>query len=90
MGALKPATLALAALGVFAIGRRQTPGQSDGMVLGLVLLAMISLVQAVFYVDARHRLAVEPLLMLFSGQGVAVLLPRRMARERGLPGSANA
>ncbi len=50
-------------------------------VLILASLALISLSQAAFYVEGRHRLAVEPLLLVLAGIGVSqavlsVRLPR--------------
>jgi hypothetical protein len=48
----------------------------------LLTLASISLFQALFYVQGRHRLAVEPLLIVLSGRGASWLLGRR----RGGPG----
>ena len=67
-------TLVLAVLGLVFARRHRAPGQVDGVVLGLVLLVAISLVQSLFYVDARHRLSVEPVLMVFSGHGLASLM----------------
>jgi 4-amino-4-deoxy-L-arabinose transferase-like glycosyltransferase len=74
-------TLVLAILGLVFAWRHRSPGQLDGLVLGLVLLAAISVVQSLFYVDARHRLAVEPLLMVFSGHGLACLMRLRWAPQ---------
>jgi 4-amino-4-deoxy-L-arabinose transferase-like glycosyltransferase len=37
----------------------------------------IALVQSAYYVEGRHRLTIEPLLLLLAGQGLAWLLARR-------------
>jgi 4-amino-4-deoxy-L-arabinose transferase-like glycosyltransferase len=74
-------TLVLAVLGLVFARRHRTRGQLDGVFLGLVLLVAISVVQSLFYVDARHRLAVEPVLMVFSGYGLASLMGLRRAPQ---------
>ncbi|MBI4246939.1 MAG: glycosyltransferase family 39 protein [Candidatus Rokubacteria bacterium] len=77
------ALIVLAAVGLLAARRDPVPGQADGVALALALLATISVTQSLFYVDARHRLAVEPLLVVFSGHGlVRILLRDRILRGR--------
>jgi 4-amino-4-deoxy-L-arabinose transferase-like glycosyltransferase len=65
------ALLALAVVGLASAQRQPEPGQVDGIALALLLLASISTAQALFYIDGRHRLAVEPVLILLSGRGLA-------------------
>ncbi len=64
---------------------RTEPNQRRTVALVVGTLLMVSAVQAVFYVEGRHRLAVEPLLLILSGYGVAHLLarfPRVALRQR--------
>jgi hypothetical protein len=54
-------------------------------------LVVSALAQSLFYVEGRHRLAVEPLLLVLSGVGAwlaasAVLARTRRDRRAGLPG----
>jgi hypothetical protein len=63
------AMLVLAALGVFFAWR--TDRRLPLLILASLLLVCLS--QAVFYVEGRHRLAVEPLLLVLSGGGLARL-----------------
>jgi hypothetical protein len=63
------AVLALAASGCWR-GLRD-PTSRPGVVLVLATLALISLSQAIFYVEGRHRLAIEPLLLVLSAGGLA-------------------
>ncbi len=49
------------------------PKQQSAVALVLITLLVVSLTQAVFYVEGRHRLAVEPLLLILSGAGLAGL-----------------
>ena len=74
--------LALAALGLAEAWRRPIPRQRDGITLALLLLGTVSVAQSLFYIDGRHRLAVEALLVVFSGYGfvglAAWLVPGRV------------
>jgi len=49
----------------------RNPSQRPTTLLILLTLLAISAVQAVFYVEGRHRIAVEPLLLILSGAGLA-------------------
>jgi 4-amino-4-deoxy-L-arabinose transferase-like glycosyltransferase len=64
-----------------------TPGlpteQRHGLRLTLLALAGISVTQALFYVDGRHRLGVEALLVPLSGHGL-VRIVERLAPRRGV------
>lgn len=77
--------LALAAAGLALAWRRPAAGQADGVVLALLFLATISVGQAFFYIDGRHRLAVEPLLAVFSGRALAALAGWRRAGAARAP-----
>jgi hypothetical protein len=68
------AVLVLAALGILVARRRP-----ETLLIAVFLLAT-ALTQALFYVEGRHRLAVEPLLLVVSGVGVSVLLARNTKR----------
>jgi len=47
----------------------------QGMALLLWMALGFSLLQSLYYVEIRHRWAVEPLLLVFTGGGLARLLP---------------
>jgi 4-amino-4-deoxy-L-arabinose transferase-like glycosyltransferase len=64
----------LAAAGVW--GSRSEPAQWSTVLLILGTLVVVSVVQAAFYVEGRHRIAVEPLILLLSGVGLAALALR--------------
>jgi hypothetical protein len=59
------AILLLAVVGALKARRRPELG------LVLLVLAVSALTQALFYVEGRHRLAVEPLILVVSGIGLA-------------------
>lgn len=57
-------------------GLKQTdPRLSQGIHLLLWMALGFSLLQSLYYVEIRHRWAVEPLLLVFTGGGLARLLP---------------
>jgi len=68
---------------------RLAPADADtvtrrmALLLGAFLLGL-SAVQSVYYVEARHRWAIEPMLLAISGGGVAVLVGRRRGLESKL------
>jgi hypothetical protein len=70
--------------GWLGLRSRASRGRSTALLL-VVGLGLISATQAVFYVEGRHRLAVEPMLLVLAGVGAAELaalaLPR-LARWR--------
>jgi 4-amino-4-deoxy-L-arabinose transferase-like glycosyltransferase len=73
------AALILAAIGTWAALR----GSSDAVkntVLLLAFLAILSGLQSLYYVEGRHRWAVEPMLLALSGCGAGVLLARVTGR----------
>jgi hypothetical protein len=65
------AVLALAALGIVR-GWKVRAAQPT-IALIVISLVLVSASQAIFYVEGRHRLAVEPLLLVLSGAGLASL-----------------
>jgi hypothetical protein len=74
------ALLALSLLGVF-IGWQEAAGDSARRGAILVILACclaISVLQSLYYVEGRHRLAIEPLLLMFTSIGV-VSIARKMS-----------
>lgn len=71
--------VALALAGVVAIWRR---GWRGGLATLLVIMLVTSVIQALFYVDGRHRLIVEPALAAIAGCG-AVALADLVRRRRG-------
>ena len=63
--------LVLAALGVRSVIVGGTPARRQELVLlGLFLLALSAL-QSAYYVEGRHRWAIEPLLLIVAGGGAA-------------------
>lgn len=80
------AVLLLAFVGLWQLvsRRRPHPAVSSGVLLALFLLA-ISVLQSLYYVEGRHRWAIEPMILALSGGGLAALLPRRH-QTAALPG----
>jgi 4-amino-4-deoxy-L-arabinose transferase-like glycosyltransferase len=83
------AILLLAGLGAW--GTRADPEQRSVVWLIMVTVLIVSLTQALFYVEGRHRLAIEPLLLILTGVGAAELASavwRVTRRARPLVASA--
>ncbi|MBV9327041.1 MAG: glycosyltransferase family 39 protein [Chloroflexi bacterium] len=90
------AILLCAGLGMWST---RAVGEQRGVVwLIVATLVLVSLTQAIFYVEGRHRLAVEPLLLIVTGVGVADLATRVQcfwtrrvsSRDRRPPGGPRA
>jgi hypothetical protein len=79
------AEVALALIGAVVVWRK---GWRAGLLTLLVLMFVISFVQALFYVDGRHRLIVEPVLAAVAGCGAVTLA--RIVSERRSGGSVPA
>lgn len=82
------ALLVAAALGVRDIMRRGEQLQRDSVLLIGGMLLAVSMLQALYYVEGRHRWAVEPLVLLLTGVGAAAItretfnaMPPRTARS---------
>jgi hypothetical protein len=76
------ALLALALLGV-VIGWQEAagvPARRGAILLILGCCLSISVLQSLYYVEGRHRLAIEPFLLMFAGIGV-VSIARRMTPQ---------
>ena len=71
-------TAALA--GIWSAWCRPVAGQGPGLALALLLPASVSVAQALFYIEGRHRLGVEAMLAVPAGLALARL------RKRFLPG----
>jgi 4-amino-4-deoxy-L-arabinose transferase-like glycosyltransferase len=73
----------LAAIGAWRLTKRSGPqmASSNGRLLALFLLA-ISLLQSLYYVEGRHRWAIEPMLLAISGGGAATILSRWIKRTQ--------
>jgi len=65
-----------AVVGAWAVWRTGKPARHNLVLLGAFLLAL-SFLQSLYYVEGRHRWAVEPILISVSGCGVAALAQRR-------------
>jgi hypothetical protein len=55
---------------------RSEPAQRSTVLLVVATLVVVSVLQAGFYVEGRHRMALDPLLLLLSGAGLATLALR--------------
>ena len=55
---------------------RNSNGMGRGLLIAAFLLAL-SLLQSLYYVEGRHRWAVEPILIAISGVGVGSIAARR-------------
>ena len=72
--------LLLAAAGVRRIAHIGAPTTRLALLLGAFLFGL-SLLQSVYYVEARHRWAVEPLLLTLAGGGAATIAELRRGRR---------
>ncbi|MBM4441154.1 MAG: glycosyltransferase family 39 protein [Candidatus Rokubacteria bacterium] len=71
------AALALAALaGLWRAWRHPVPGQGPGLAVAVLLPVTVAATQALFYIEGRHRLAIEALLAVPAGYAVAALRER--------------
>lgn len=77
------AVLILALAGVWAAVRAETQARRRLLLVGLFLLGL-SLLQSAYYVEGRHRWAIEPLVLLVAGGGAAWLLDRWRGRRAAL------
>lgn len=68
--------LLLAMIGAWSIWRRGNLQRQQLLLIAAFLLAL-SLLQSLYYVEGRHRWAVEPILIAISGVGVASIAARR-------------
>jgi hypothetical protein len=75
----------LALLALMAIGA--TTNRSRDVWFLVALAVLISLIQSVYYVEGRHRLAIEPLLLPLAAQGVNRV--RRRERRLRIASAAN-
>jgi 4-amino-4-deoxy-L-arabinose transferase-like glycosyltransferase len=68
--------LLLAAVGIARLRASSPSSVPLAVLLGLFLLGL-SVLQSVYYVEARHRWGIEPMLLALSGGGVAAVVRRR-------------
>jgi 4-amino-4-deoxy-L-arabinose transferase-like glycosyltransferase len=66
--------LIFSVIGIAAAWRSPRPATRAGAQAFVLLAASVSAAQALFFVDGRHRWAVEPLLLVFTALGVATVL----------------
>ena len=78
--------LLFAAVGARRVVREGSPPVAKAVVLGAFVLSL-SVLQSLYYVEGRHRWAVEPMLLALTGGGAAVLLGRgrNLAARRAIP-----
>lgn len=74
------AVLLLAGIGVASLIRSGSAAWREALLLMLFLLVLSGL-QSFYYVEGRHRWAVEPMVLAMSGGGVAALTARGCARS---------
>jgi 4-amino-4-deoxy-L-arabinose transferase-like glycosyltransferase len=79
--------LSLAVLGAWAIVRRGSSRERRELALLILFLISLSALQSLYYVEGRHRWAVEPLLLTLAGGGMAGLLRVVSSRGRGWMGT---
>ena len=75
--------LPLAAVGLGSLFTKKRHDMANAYLLLFSMLS-ISLFQALYYVDGRHRWGIEPILMIFSAAGVTFLISsirRRLKKE---------
>jgi 4-amino-4-deoxy-L-arabinose transferase-like glycosyltransferase len=65
-----------AAIGLFSLWRSGKTARQQ-LLLIVAFLFALSLLQSLYYVEGRHRWAVEPILIAASGAGVATITSRR-------------
>jgi 4-amino-4-deoxy-L-arabinose transferase-like glycosyltransferase len=70
------AALGCACVGGWSLFKLGPDAVARGWLLAALLLTL-SVLQSLYYVEGRHRWAVEPMLLAFSGGGVAALRRRR-------------
>jgi 4-amino-4-deoxy-L-arabinose transferase-like glycosyltransferase len=81
--------LTLAVLGLLRARRHPLAGQGDGIRVVLLMLLTTAVAQSLFHVQGRHRLAVEPLMIVLSGHGLAALAAGcQRSGASGNPGAA--
>jgi hypothetical protein len=68
-------TVLAAGIGLCGIWRTGKAARQHLILIGLFLFAL-SLLQSLYYVEGRHRWAVEPILIALSGGGAATLASR--------------
>lgn len=68
--------MVLATVGAWRAVRGGGRGMPLALLMGAFLFVLAS-IQSLYYVEGRHRWAVEPMILVFSGGGVASLLIRR-------------
>ncbi len=78
--------LVLAGVGVRRLARAGGPPIGQALVLGAFLLGLSAL-QSLYYVEGRHRWAVEPMVLVLSGGGVAALVGRRSGASSSVCGT---
>lgn len=71
--------LALAAIGAWAAASSGNPVARWRLVLLILFLAALSVLQSLYYVEGRHRWAVEPMLLVLAGGGAAAVASRLTA-----------
>ena len=83
------AVVLLASVGVLWLARTGGPAIRLALLVGAFMLGL-SVVQSLYYVEARHRWAVEPMLLALSGGGLAALSGGSTRRETGYGAKASA
>ena len=82
--------LLVACIGVVSLVRRWTASELMGATLIVAFSVFIATVQSVFFVEGRHRLAVEWTLIVLGGHGLYVLSRLMHSAACRLTGRASA
>lgn len=72
----------LAAIGVWTLWHVRNQTKVLGILMGAFLIGLSGL-QSLYYVEGRHRWAVESMILALSGGGMAALVERRRGRAAG-------
>ena len=70
-----------ALIGILFIAVSRDKSLKHKGILLLMVFLSISVFQSLFYVEGRHRLALEPLLLIFTASGIILVLRRSLLRK---------
>lgn len=62
-------------LGIFGIKKLSSLRRYDALIV-ILLMSVIAIAQSLFYVETRHRWAIEPLLLIFAAKGLVSIRDR--------------
>lgn len=74
--------LVFGGIGLWRALFRQSPASRDAATAFLLMALFVSVTQAAFYVEGRHRWQLEPIMLLFAASGVMAALSGRASATR--------